>query len=271
MFNYDLSGVEADSFFIQQSWNPRDKVPIDPEKKYYSIIYYTPGFHFARIMANDSILKFEKVHIKTEGWLPLVKYDLGDKKLMSVDPHAVKGVGIIHAPNEALYKANVDLSKDFFLRYYNIRDFDGITSADFDLETRFKCDKLSFEGRTSSVLCPMIELMIITEQNVFFVPLTSKGCVSELDLLVGNIYKEGKDHDLSAFGTDVYAWQTLGIRNENKNVTIFLNDSPIHKLQYKEDFGKIKGLIFTFTGPGSVDYLRLKNLQGESVYQEEFD
>src|SRR5687768_13058441 len=74
IFNYDLSGVEADSFFIQQSWNPRDKVRIDPEKNYYSAIYYTPGFHFARIMANDSILKFQKVHIKTDGWFPIVKY-----------------------------------------------------------------------------------------------------------------------------------------------------------------------------------------------------
>ena len=60
IFNYDLSGVKADSFFIQQSWNPRDKVRIDPEKNYYSAIYYTPGFHFARIMANDSILEISK-------------------------------------------------------------------------------------------------------------------------------------------------------------------------------------------------------------------
>jgi hypothetical protein len=270
-FKYDLSGVEADSFFIQQSWNPRDKVQIDPKKNYYAATYYTPGFHFARVMANDSILKFQKVHIKTEGWLPLVKYDIRDKKQMSLDASAIKGEGFIHAPNEVLYKANVDLSKDFYLRYYNIRDFDGVTSDNFELETRVKCDNLSFEGRTSSTACPQFELMMVTEQNIFFIPLTSKGCVSEMEILIGNIYKSGKDNDLSAFGTDVYEWQTLGIRNENKNVTIFLNGSPIHKLQYKDDFGKIKGLIYTFTGPGSVDYLRLKNLQGELAYGDEFN
>jgi hypothetical protein len=222
-------------------------------------------------MANDSILKFEKIHIKSDGWLPLVKYDMRDKKQMSLDAKAIKGNGIIQATNETLYKANVDLTKDFYLRYYNIRDFDSVTSNDFDLETRVKCDELIFEGRTSSTQCPGIELMIITEQNVFFVPLTSKGCVSELDLLFGNIYKDGKDHDLSAFGTEVYEWQTLGIRNENKNVTISLNGSPIHQLQYQEDFGKLKGLIYTFTGPGSVDYLRLRNLKGELAYGDEFD
>ena len=151
IFNYDLSGVKADSFFIQQSWNPRDKVRIDPEKNYYSAIYYTPGFHFARIMANDSILKFQKVHIKTDGWLPLVKYDLRDKKHMYLDASAIESDGIIRTTPEILQKANVDVSKDFYLRYYNIRDFEGIDANNFDLETRFKCDKLPFGGHYNTL------------------------------------------------------------------------------------------------------------------------
>lgn len=271
MFHYDLSGVEADSFFIQQSWNPRDKVRIDPKKNYYSTIYYTPGFHFARVMANDSILKFENVHIKTEGWLPLVKYDIRDKKHLYLDANSIRGNGVMRTTSEILHKANVDVNKDFYLRYYNIRDFDGITSANFNLETRIKCDRLSFDGRTTTVACPSMEIMLITEENVFFIPLTSKGCVSELDLLVGEVYKGGKDNDLSSLGTDVYSWQSLQVKNENKNVTIFLNGSPVHELQYKKDFGKIKGIIYTFTGSGSVDFLRFKNMAGTVVYEDEFE
>jgi len=268
IFNYDLSGVKADSFFIQQSWNPRDKVRIDPEKKYYSAIYYTPGFHFAKIMANDSILKFQRVHIKTDGWLPLVKYDIRDKKHVYLDAGAIEYNGIIRATAEVLQKANVDVSKEFYLRYYNIRDFDGIDANNFDLETRFKCDQLPFGGHSTP--CPLMEVMIITEQNIFFIPVTTKGCVGELDLSVGEVYKSGKDNDLSAFGTDVYSWQQLKIRNENKKVSIMLNDSLIHELQYQNDFGRIKGIIYTFTGPGSVDFLRFKNVKGEMVYADEF-
>ena len=47
MFHYDLSNVEADSFFIQQSWNPRDKARIDPDNNYYSAIY-TPRVFILR-------------------------------------------------------------------------------------------------------------------------------------------------------------------------------------------------------------------------------
>jgi hypothetical protein len=269
MFNYDLSGVKADSFFIQQSWNPRDKVRIDPKKNYYSAIYYTPGFHFARIMANDSILKFQKVHIKTDGWLPLVKYDLRDKKHVYLDASAIESDGIIRTTPDVLQKANVDVGKDFYLRYYNIRDFEGIDANNFDLETRFKCDKLSLGGHTTP--CPSMEVMIVTEQNIFFIPVTTKGCIGEMDLAVGEVYKSGKDNDLSAFGADVYTWQQLRIKNKNKNVSIILNDLAIHALQYQNDFGKVKGIILTFTGPGSVDFLRFKNVKGEVVYADEFE
>ena len=50
-----------------------------------------------------------------------------------------------------------------------------------------------------------------------------------------------------------------------------LNDSLIHELQYSNDFGSIKGIIYTFNGPGSVDFLRLKNVKGEMVYADEFE
>jgi hypothetical protein len=269
IFNYDLSGVRADSFFIQQSWNPRDKVRIDPEKNYYSATYYTPGFHFARIMANDSILKFQNVHIKTDGWLPLVKYDLREKKHIYLDASAIESDGVIRTTPELLQKANVDVAEDFYLRYYNVRDFEGIDANNFDLETRLKCDKLTFGGHTTP--CPSMEVMIITEQGIFFIPVTTKGCVGELELSVGEVYKRGKDNDLSAFGADVYSWQKLKIKNENKKVSIMLNDSLIHALQYQKDFGRIKGIIYTFTGPGSVDFLRFKNVKGEMVFVDEFE
>jgi hypothetical protein len=270
-FNYDLSGVEADSFFIQQSWNPRDKVRIDPGKNFYSAIYYTPGFHFARIMANDSILKFQKVHIKTDGWLPLVKYDIGDKKHIYLEKNDINADGSMHVRNELFYRSRVDVAKDFYLRYYNIRDFDGITSSDFDLETRIKCDSLFLQGRVAKVACPLMEIMLITEENVFFIPLTTKGCVSELDLLVGEVYKSGTDNDLSKLGTDVYDWQSFRIKNDNKKVSIFLDNTVVQEVEYQKDFGKLKGIIYTFTGPGSVDFIHLKKLNGEIVYTDDFN
>jgi len=72
LFTYDVKDVKADSLFIQQSWNPLNKVRIDPTKNHFSSIYYIPGFHRAKLIVNDSIVKTARIHIKTDGWMPIV-------------------------------------------------------------------------------------------------------------------------------------------------------------------------------------------------------
>jgi hypothetical protein len=177
----------------------------------------------------------------------------------------------MHTNKEALEEAGVDISSDFYLRYYNIRDFNGLQSDNFNLETRIKCDRPTGDKILRTVACPSMVITIITEEDVFYVPVSSKGCVSELELLIGEVYKSGKDNDLSRLGADVYEWQTLQIKNQNKKCTIFLNGSPVHTLTYKKDFGEIKGLIYTFTGVGSVDFIRMTNSKGEVAYEDEFE
>jgi hypothetical protein len=271
MFNYDFRNVEADSFFIQQSWNPRNKTAVDPNHHYFSAIYYEPGFHWARLMADDSIVTFASVHIKTDGWLPLVKYDIRDKTPLYLDMDKIMGGGELHTTRALLQEAHVDVSKDFRLHYYNIRDFENVDSDNFDIETRLKCDGPNDSHAVSNLACPMLQLTIVTEEDEFFVPITSRGCGSELELKIGDVYKSGADHNLSALCASVFDWQTLRVNTQGKKAIIYLNQVPIQELTFEKNFGKIKGLIFTFTGPGSVDFVRLKNKLGEMVYQDEFD
>ena len=166
---------------------------------------------------------------------------------------------------EELQKQRLDLSKDFYLRYYNIRDFDSISSSNFEIETRLKCDSLRNIG------CPEIELGLVMEEGMFWIPVTTKGCVGNLALSIGEVFKSGKDTNLSGFGTDVYQWQTLKVVNRNRNVAISLNNNLIQQIKYENDFGKIKGMLLTFTGTGSVDYFRIGPPDGNPVYREDFN
>ena len=95
--------------------------------------------------------------------------------------------------------------------------------------------------------------------------------MSEIELKLGEVYKSGRDNNLSAFGVNAYDWQILRIENKKKNATIFLNDVAVYELNYKKDFGKIVGIIYTFNGPGSVDFIHVKNLEGETIYSDDFD
>lgn len=264
LFTYDVKDAKADSFFIQQSWNPLNKVRIDPKNNYLSSIYYMPGFHRAKLIVNDSIVRRARIHIKTDGWMPILQYDVRDNSPYYLNPRNMFRDGNMVTETGSLSDANVDMSKRFFLRYYNIRDFDGADSDNFSIETRLKHDSVG------SALCPFAELVILTEEHIYYIPITSKGCVGDLRIKIGEVEKSSRENNLSGLGTNVYEWQKLRIENSNKNAAVFLNENEVIQIKYKQDFGKIVGLQFTFNGTGSVDYITLKDKDGELIYHDDF-
>lgn len=251
IFNYDVSCVEADSFFIQQSWNPRNKVRIDPEKNHFSSIYYNPGFHFARLIANDSVLKLQPVHIQTEDWLAMAKYDRRDPEPIYLPNDSVVKSGALKADKLTLQAAGVDIERDFYVRYYQVRDFGGITFDNFNLSTKIRIDSIR------NTVCPYLEIMVVTEGDVSYLQFTPKGCVANLALLIGEQYRSASEADLSAFGTDVYRWQEVAWKVKDRQAEIILNGEPAYRLDFRESFGKIVGVILTFRGAGEVEYFKI--------------
>lgn len=251
IFHYDLSGVEADSFFIQQSWNPRHKVRIDPDKNHFSTIYYTPGFHFARLIANDSVLKFQPIHITSEDWLGIVKYDRRELIPVYLPSNEIWKDGSLRVSPQVLTDAGIDPEREFFVRYYQVKDFGAITLDNFRLSTRMRID--SFQQS----VCPYMEIMILAEQDVSYLQFSPKGCVANLDMLIGEQYFSGGNADLSSFGTDVYHWQDIAVTVREKQAIIHLNGREIFQTDFEKDFGRIVGLILTFKGTGAVEYVEL--------------
>jgi hypothetical protein len=56
VFSYNVDSVQADSFFIQQSWDANRRVRIYKNKYTLTDIYYEPGYHIAKLIANDSVI-----------------------------------------------------------------------------------------------------------------------------------------------------------------------------------------------------------------------
>jgi hypothetical protein len=264
IFNYDVSNVEADSFFFQQAWNDMEKVRIDPRGHYYSNIYYYPGFHKAKLIANDSIIKRFRVHITTNGWMPLVRRTFTDNAPVYVKIKPVTD-GTLHITRKDLASSNLDIDKDFLLSYFNVRDFENTSSDNFLLDTRIKCDS------ANTIPCPAFQLTLICEENIFFVTLTGKGCERNIAIKMGEVNEDGTNNDLSAFGRNLYNWQKLRIQVAQKRATIYLDDQPVHTVTFQKEFGKLVGLVYNFEGTGAVDYVELKNGENKLVLDDEFD
>ena len=263
IFNYDVSNVEADSFSFQQSWNPLDRVRLDPKGHYYSNIYYYPGFHKAKLIANDSILQRFRVHITTDGWLPLVRYRLTDQVPIYLEKPVTKGT--LHIRRQDLLALNVNVHQSFTLSYYNVREFENTHSDNFSLETRVVCDSIN------TIACPALEVVITCEAHIFFVRMMGKGCERDVGVKMGEVYHDGAQNDLSSLGRDLYKWQNLKIRVANKRATIFIDEEALHTIDFKDDFGKIVGLTYNFLGTGAVDYVRLNNGDDKMVFEDDFD
>lgn len=264
IFNYDVSNVDADSFFFQQSWNPLEKDKIDRKDKVYTNIYYYPGFHRAKLIANDSIIKRFRVHITTDGWFPLTRYSRTDSHPVYIKQKDAAGDSVLHLGREELASSDVNLEKDFVICYYNVRSFDA-HSDNFLLDTRIKVDN------QKTLACAGFELTVITEEHIYFLRLMGKGCERDAAVKMGEEVHDGSNKDLSVFGRDLFQWQNLQIKVAGKQATIFLDDKPVYSLGYKNDFGKIVGLVYNFTGTGAIDYVRLSDAGGKLVYNDEFN
>ena len=68
VFSYNIDEVQADSFFIQQSWDKNRRVRIYKNKHTLTDIYYEPGYHIAKLIANDSVIRTADVSIPTDRW-----------------------------------------------------------------------------------------------------------------------------------------------------------------------------------------------------------
>lgn len=264
IFNYDLSGVTADSFFIQQSWNPAHRVRIDPVSTTYSSIYYESGYHRARLIANDSVLAMQPVHIFSDGWEPRLYYNYREKEPVHFKKERFTGSGRLHIDRQLLARKNVDLSRPFETRITNSRVY-GLSSDNFDLVSRIKVDSLTGSP------CPFMQVNIVTEKHFFWVNLQYPGCERNAGYKMGEVIRSGQNNNLSRLGVDVYQWQEVGIRVENRKAEITLNGQRLFSETFREDFGDIMALTYIFSGTGSIDHVRLSGINGAVVFEDHFD
>ena len=264
IFNYDVSNVQADSFFFQQSWNDNQRKRIDPNGKAITTIYYESGYHRAYLFANDSAIAIQQVYILSNGWEPHIYYS--DKDLVPIDfknENIIKK-GQLHLDKSLLEKQHVDFSKYFYTRIVNSRKFN-VSSDNFSLISRIKLDSLRYSE------CPWIDIIVVNEKNIFIIVLQKKGCEYYAYYKLGEIERKGSDNDLSALGCNIYQWQEVGIKVINKNATISINGKECFNEQYKEDFGKIVSLIYIFERTGSIDFVKLSGKKDNVVFDDNFE
>lgn len=265
IFNYDVSNVEADSFFIQQSWNKFRRDQIHKDDKNLTSIYYYPGYHHAKLIANDSIIKQSIVNITTDKWVSMCRSGYMDEVPVYMRNKDIITKGNLHVTKEHLNKNQIGINKNTLVSYYYINEFENLSSRGFGFETKVKCDSIY------NYSCPHITICIFGQDDMYVIPLTSKGCIGNVNVKLGDVIVNGKNNDLSLFGRNIYEWQTVGLKIKDSIASVFINDVEVLKTHFITDIGNIVGFNFNFTGTGLIDYVKLTSTDGKIIYSTEFD
>lgn len=266
IFDYDISMYDFDSAFIQQSWDVRRRAEIKKNERYSTSVYYYPGFHRAKLIINDKLVKEIPVYITTAGWLSVIQTPKSDLIPIYVNENCIAD-GQLYMSPEIVKKYNVDLSENqhFTSFYFVSDDFHG-DSDNFTFETRVKNSR--DEG---GIVCQNVEISIFGENGRHMMQLCDPGCIGQLYLKFGMYYISGKNNDFSMFGTDLNNWNDVKMIFRNKLVTIFLNGVEIYRTSYEDSKGPIKGIFYRFAGSGAVDYAHLYDTDGNLTFSEGFD
>ena len=260
IFHYNIDGVIADSFFIQQSWDKNRRIRI--YKKNYTLtdIYYEPGYHVAKLIANSQIIKTVDVSIPTDGWRFYAREQAFSGRIVYIDPGNPIKSGTLQLTPEDLVRNKIDDQKynAWFEVWFPTRI--EYSSDDFILHCRVKVNNFN------SANCPFVVTEVYCQRYFMYFENTPRGCTSELFAQFGDTILNGKTHDLSALGTDINQWHTLDLVVKNHEATVSIDGVKAYSVPFHASCGSITGLGFISNGLCSVDSLSLQTGKGQLIY-----
>ncbi|HEY4323101.1 MAG TPA: hypothetical protein VGN20_03925 [Mucilaginibacter sp.] len=264
VFSYDLKNVKADSFFIQQSWDKRRRVRIDKKNHVLTDIYYEPGYHTAKLIANDSVLKTVDVSIPTDAWRAsttsyfgskLPQYIAAGKTLSSVTQSLNDG---------SLQKAHVTPDEHtLFVCSY----FPSVLIGDGD---DFTCNMRVRLTDARSKQCPCLMFEVCCQRQFMYFMSMNKGCASETEADFGDRKLNGKTTDMSPLCFDLQQWTDINWEVKNKKVAISINGQKVFETAYNKSCGKITGVGVVSNGFYEMSRLELTGHDGKRISENGF-
>ncbi|HKZ38071.1 MAG TPA: hypothetical protein VJ184_10490 [Chryseolinea sp.] len=265
VFTYDISKVKGDSFFIQQSWDRDRRVRIEKNNHTLTDIYYEPGYHNAKLIVNNTVVKTIDVSIPTNDWFFYMKPALFRGLPTYIHPAAPIANGILSLKPEDIIISKIDPQPENFYSYAFFPEKFNVESDNFKFKVRIKFKELK------NVKCPMIMYEVYGQSNALFFFTTPPGCTGNINTNVGEHFMSGKTTDLSGFGCDIRQWHDIEVIVKNKQARFYINQKEVFSKSFTKSAGSVTGLAFNSNGLCEIDHIELEGLDGKVVYENDFN
>ncbi len=252
IFTYDASSSPTDSVFIQQSWDASKRVLVDKNLHKHTSVYYEPGTYQAKLLIGNQVVQEHKLLVGTDGWSGMI-----DQAKM---PVYLKKDEFLHADRigtdtRSIEQKNIALQPEPpLIKYFNVGNFDPVALGDFSFSTEIKN-----EYSEGAAACQLTYISLITDDNPIVIPLSAKGCVSDLNLMSVDDFVSGKKADLSALGVDFSEWIRVSCAASGGKIRYAINDRQAFEFAVPNRPIQILGIAFGFRGTGSVRKVKLQS------------
>jgi hypothetical protein len=257
IFKYNVDSVQADSFFIQQSWDRNRRVQIFKHNYILTDLYYEPGYHTAKLIADNKIIRTLPVSIPTDRWLfYAIENKQGGRPKYITHPDT----GMLKLSTGEIVAGNIDPQKDnvYCTTWFpsNIR----YSSDNFTLKCRVRVKPVNNES------CPQLMCEIYCQNYFMYFRSTLKGCTGVSTAQFGEIELNGRSNDLSGLAADLREWQDLEFTVRDKKVNIAIGGRQTFTTAYTRSAGLITGLGFISNGISEVQFVNFNTADGKTIY-----
>lgn len=248
IFEYNAINSNADSVFIQQSWDSKKRFEVNKSLHEYTSTYYYPGYYRAKLILNDSIVKDHDVFIETDGWVGII-----EKNPIPIYLPKTLFEKQLSLSKERLSELKIDFQKEAPIFSLTKVDKDiNLSSDNFLLQV-----KLQNTYNESNAVCQYTNVLIFGTKGAIDVPLCKIGCVGEVGLMLGMNYIDGKTNNLSGFGVDFSKDVTLNCETKDQIIKLSVNGKVVYTGDFTKNIGKIVGTQIKFNGTGVVNRFEL--------------
>ena len=257
IFKYNVDSVSADSFFIQQSWDRNRRVRVYKHNYTLTDIYYEPGYHTAKLIAGDKIIRTLPVSIPTDRWL---FYAIENKPRSRPKYITHRDTGMLKLTTAELLASNIDLQKDnVYCNTWFPSNID-YSSDNFTLKCRVRIKPVNNES------CPLLMCEVYCQKYFMYFKSSLKGCTGLLRAQFGENELHGRTNDLSGLGADLREWQDMEFTVRDKKVSIAIGGKQSYSNVYTQSAGLITGIGFISNGISEVQFVELKTADGRMIY-----
>ena len=254
VFDLNLDKITSDSIYIQQFWDRTKTVKIKPKQKQATGIYYYPGYFRAKLLVDGKIIKEHDLFIASDEWMGTIDYKPIPKYINVNDtmngPLSFSDTFI----NEIKENKNPIVST-----FHLVKDFN-MSGDDMTIETTVK----NIYNEKWAV-CQTLRIVVLGSSGAMIIPFSIPGCVSDINLMLNDVYVTGKEHDLSSLGTDLSDFKKLKINVKNNKVTVYIEDQEVYSNNYNEPIGKFVGIRYRFLGAGSIKELTITDQKTNQI------